>query len=467
MFGGAELSELEPVRQALAQGRYEAAFALLERAARRPRRRRTRALYRLHLAALYALYGYDGVEEGTVALRSAVEIDSGLEQLPLYSALYWEFGALAGEEADKVRSGLETVREEADGESLYHAASALYIAGALQDALEILATVGDAELPGYLRWRRWSLSGLAEEELGNLIAAAASFEQSVLLATGTDQQLERLTLAGCLLELHRGEDALAVLRSVDEEQLELADDVMHHRYLAGRAELERGNPNLALDYLEEARELADGEAESFSLLLAEGQALTSLGRFPEAVAIFERAAHASPDGQRSYALHELALAQVESGEFDLALEGLEEATNDDDYPYRAEARADLAEIQLKLGNFDQAELLAQQALEDGATAQACLTLGSIAYEYYRLDEAVTWFERAASASEAGEPIWVLSQQLLADVFAQKGPQVAERLATHARAALRYVDPANEWYLPLKEYLDQAEQLLGGHGRVLN
>ncbi|MEX2543007.1 MAG: tetratricopeptide repeat protein [Trueperaceae bacterium] len=468
MLASGDLNELEPVRQALAQGRYDAAFALLESAARRPRRRRTKALYRLHLAGLYALYGDDGLEDGSLALRSAVETDPGVTELALYRALFWEFGALGGETARAVKRGVKPVREDGDAEALYHAANALYTAGALEEALSYLAQLDEGALPGYLGWRRWSLIGLAEEQLGRLEDAAQAFERSVELSSGADQQLERLALAGCLLELHRGDDTLAVLAGVDKDLLESDDDLMHMRYLAGRAEYVRGNPNRALVLLEEARAVGSGEGEEqYALLVAEGQVMSSLGRFPEAAERFELAVDFAAEDQISYALHEWALALMETGELGSAEERLDEVAADLAYPYRADALADLAEVLLKLGSFDRAEVVAQQALELGATATACFTLGSIAYEYFRLDEAVTWFERAASASEPGDSVWVLSQQLLADVFAQKGPEVAERLVTHARAALAYTDPANEWYLPLKGYLETAERQLGGHRRVLN
>jgi tetratricopeptide (TPR) repeat protein len=468
MSGSVDLIELEPVRQALAQGRYDAAFSLLESAARRPRRRRARALYRLQLAALYSLYGDDGLDDGSLALRSAVEADPGIVDLALYRALFWEFSALGGESARAVKRGLKPVRQGDDAEALYHAGSALYTAGALDDALSCLAELDEEELPGYLCWRRWSLIGLAEEQLGNLERAAEAFERSVALATGADQQLERLALAGCLLEMRRGDDTLAVLANVDEDLLETEDDVMHLRYLTGRAEFERGNPNRALELFEEARGLGPGDGEEqYAVLLAEGQVMSSLGRFGEAAERFSQAVDNAAEEQISYALHEWALALMETGDLGSAEERLDEVAADLAYPYRADALADLAEVLFKLGSFDRAETVALQALELGATATACFTLGSISYEYFRLDEAVTWFERAASASEPGDPVWVLAQQLLADVFAQKGPEVAERLVTHARAALAYTDPANEWFLPLKGYLETAERQLGGHRRVLN
>lgn len=468
MTSGGELSELVPVREALAQGRYDAAFDLLERAAMRPRRRRTKALYRVHLAGLYALYGDEGLEPGSRMLDSALSLAPDLTEEPLYRALYWEFRAVAGEEEAVVKREAVPLLDAADAEARYHAASALYTVGALEEAVSGLTRLSDEELPDHLAWRRWSLLGLARDELGQLEEAILAFERSVALANAGDEQLERLTLAGCLLELRRGEEALAVLSGVDEELLESDEDLYQLRYLAGRAELDRGNPNLALAYLEEARTLLGEEADlDYPLLLAEGQVLAGLGRFDEAAEKFRSAASGGPPEGLSYALHEWALALLDAGDLEGAKEQLERVLEDREYFHIAEATADLAEVELKLGSFDRAEELAQKALEDGAVAAACLTLGSIAYEYYRLEEAVTWFERAASATEQGDPVWVLSQQLLADVFAQMGPSAAERLVVHARAALAYTDASNEWYLPLRDHLETAERHLGGHDRVIN
>lgn len=474
MFARSSLRELVPVHRALAQGRYETAFALLENAAVRQRTRQARAQYRLYLAAVYALYGETGVENGLLALAEARQIDPEVEGQDLYRALWWEFAALQGEGVTSVRRGVSELRATGDAVARYHAASALFTAGAHRHAVAFLDSLPEAELPAYLEWRRYSLAGLAHEQLGQFAEAAANFERSAEMSSGPDQQAERLALAGCLLELQRWDEAIATLAAIDDAQLEHRDDLVHKRYLAARVETERGNPNRALELLREARGLLDSlgphevaAEEGYWLLLSEGQVLGSVGRADEAVERFEEAVRVAPPDQLGHVLHELALALIETGDLEEAQEQLELLLVEADYPYRAEALADLADVHLRLGALPEAEATALEALELGATSTASLCLGQVAQEYYRLEEAVTWFERAAAATSPGDPLWVLTQQLLADVFAQLGPSHAERLQQHAAAALEYTDPGNEWYLPLRAYLETARAQLGGQRRIVN
>ena len=160
----------------------------------------------------------------------------------------------------------------------------------------------------------------------------------------------------------------------------------------------------------------------------------------------------------------IAMTVAEKGE----REGvLAEVVSDPSYSHRAEALADLADVRFRRGEFETAETLAEQALELGATAPACITLGNIAYEYYRMEEAASWFEQAVSASAAGDPFWVSAHQMLADVYAQMGEEHAEQVLLHARAALEHTDSASEWYLPLTQFVDEAKARLGGFDRLLN
>lgn len=464
LFRRPRLAELEPARRALAEGQYEVAFALLESAARRPWGRPTQAQYLLHLAAVYALYGAEGSEGGVLALKDAVRADPGVAEQPLYSALFWEFAALRGESIGDVKRGVKRVATGDDSVARYHAASALLAAGALKSVLHALEPLED-QLPTYLAWRRWSLIGQAHEGLANWVEATAAFGRAVESCSGPERESERLSLAGCHLETGAAAEALAVLAGVDESAL-YPDDVAYMRYLEGRAELERGNPNLALARLTEAASLS-GTDESFGLSYAFGQTFAALGRLGDAVDALARATELAPSEHRAYAQHEWAYALIEAERFDDASELLGDVLGDPDYPQRAEAFADLAEARFRAGAFDDAQAAARNALDLGAVGAACLTLGNVAYEYYRLEEAATWFEQAAAASTTGDSVWVGAQQMLADIFAQRGPAAAERVHHHARAALAYTPPASDWYLPLQRYLAEARASLGGTGRMLN
>ena len=153
---------LEPAHAALAEGRYEAAFALLEGAARRHGTRAAGARYWLHLAACYALYGSDGLEGGVPALRAAIASDPNLGDDPLYRALYWEFEAYRGGAASDVKRGLRSGgAAELPPVAAYHAAAALLTVGAAKSALRRLEALDPAVLPAYLGWRHASMTASA------------------------------------------------------------------------------------------------------------------------------------------------------------------------------------------------------------------------------------------------------------------------------------------------------------------
>ena len=483
MFRRSRTLDLEPAQRALAQGQYDVAFALLEDAARRPNGRAAQGLVWLHLAAVYALYAEDGVDNGMPALKQAVGADPGLAEHPLYRALYWEFAAYRGGTVGDVKRGVRQIPSGTDAIAGYHAASALLAAGAPKSAAKRLSQLEDEALPAYLVWRRWSLLGQCREALGDWSGAAQAFARAVELAPEAECEPERLSLAGALLEIGEAQEALRELERVDEGALRSDERVML-RYLSGRAQLEHGNPNLALGLLREAAALAAADEgassgpgsaavavadpiQTFQTALALAQTYVALNRFDDASRWFAQALEAAPAEDRPYVQHEAAYALIESEQLAPAEEMLAEVVSDPTYPHRAEALADLADTRLKMGEFDAAEVLAQQALDMGATAAACLCLGNVAYEYFRLDDAIRWFEQAVSASQPGDPVWVGAQQLLADAYAWRGERMAEQVLTHARLALEHTDPSSEWYLPLRRHLAAAQQALGGNDRLLN
>ncbi len=460
------LADLEGAHRALAEGRYDTAFALLESAARRPRARAAQAQYWLHLAAVYALYGSDGLENGGPALKAAVAADPNLASDPLYQALFWEYAAYRGGAVSDVKRGLRLASVETEPLAAYHAAAALLAVDAARSALRRLVAIDARRLPAYLVWRRWSLLGQAHEALGDWDAAVAAYVQAVEHAHGPERSVELVSLATCLLELGRSDEVLGVLDGVERDALAAEDRATLH-YVEGRAHLDAGNPNLALERFARARDYEGENGDAFSLDYACGQALTAVGRYREAVEVLRRAIAIAPAEHRAFAQHEAAYALSESDELAEAEGLLGDVVSDPAYPHRAEALADLADVRFKLGEYEAAEAVAEQALDMGATASACLVLGNLAYEYFRLDEAVGWFEQAIGASGAGDPVWLAAHQVLADVFAHRGEAFAERVLHHAVAALEHTDAGSEWRLPLERHVAWARQILGGHDRVLN
>ena len=466
IFRRSPLAELEGAHRALAEGRYEAAFELLESAARRPRANAAQARYWLHLAAVYALYGVDGLENGVPALKSAVTVDPNLASDALYQALFWEYAAYRGGAVSDVKRGLRLAAVEAEPVAAYHASAALLTVGAAKSALRRLEAIAPESLPTYLVWRRWSLLGQAHEALGDWESAATGYGRAVELTQDPERSVELLSLATCLLELGRSSEVIGVIADVDRDALAPPDLATLH-YVEGRAHLDAGNPNLALERFALARAVDPDESDAFSLDYATGQALTAVGRFADAVRVLRRAIDVAPADHRAFAQHEAAYALSESDDLAEADALLGDVVSDPAYPHRAEAVADLADVRFKLGAFEAAQALAEQALEMGATASACLVLGNVAYEYYRLDEAVAWFEQAIGASPQADPIWLAAHQILADVFAQRGERFAERVLHHAQAALTHTDSGSEWRLPLERHLHWARGVLGGHDRVVN
>jgi tetratricopeptide (TPR) repeat protein len=439
---------------------------MLRDAAADSRDRRGQAQALIHLAACYALYGPEGLDGGWPALRTAVAADPTLASDPLYQALYWEFEAYRGAPSSDVKRGLRSLPATLPPMAGYHRAAALLSVGANTSALRRLRLLASDALPTYLVWRCDSLLGQAHEALGHWQEAADAYARASSAAPVSEREPERLALASCLLELGRYEELGTALAAIDEELLEPLD-LAQKRYLEGRAHLEADNPNLAYERFQQARRLIPDEDLDFSLPYASGQALMALQRPREALLEFEIAAATAPAAHRAFAQHEAAIAQIEAEAPDAAVPLLEAVVADPGYPHRAEALADLADLHLRAGELDQATREAERALELGAVGPACLVMGAVAYEYFRLDEAVRWYEQALAASHAGDPVWLAAHQMLADIHAQRGPGAAAQTLWHAQAALTYTDVASDWRLPLEEHITHARALLGGHDRLLN
>ena len=438
---------------------------MLEHAAHGAEGAAARGRYRLHLAAADALYGRAGLDRGLQALRQAVASDPSVVRRPLYRALHWEFRALQGARAHEVRSGVARIGDD-DPVAAYHAASALWLAGAGRSARTRLAALRPAMLPAYLRWRLASLRGHVLAEAGAFEEAADAFELAHGMATPLERDPVAVHWAAALLELGRFERAHDLLERLDRSRLE-EDDRGWALELLGRADLELGNPGRALERFDAAEDHVPRGERRFSLHQARAQTLARMGRHAEAAACLGGAIGDAPVEDRTFALHEHAVALLEADQLDAAESVFQEVMVDPDYPHHAEATADLAEIRLRKGDLPAARETATQALELGAVGAACLTLGTVAYEYFDLDEAIVWLERTVSATTAGDPTWVAAHQLLADVHAQRGPEAAELLLLHARQALDHTEPGSEWIGPLQGHVDRARRWLGDADRWLN
>ena len=133
-----------------------------------------------------------------------------------------------------------------------------------------------------------------------------------------------------------------------------------------------------------------------------------------------------------------------------------------------EVLADIAEAEYRLGRLPEAQASAEQALAQGAVVPASLVLGSVAMDYYHLDEALEHYERVAREAAPGTRDWVTAQQMTTDIMAQQGFPDAAAAYAHAQQALEHTDPSDDWYGTLQDHLSRAEAQMGlGKGRTLN
>ncbi len=461
---------------ALDEGKLARALDLLHLAVRQERGRERRAELLLELAAAYLLAGDEYLELGMAALERAEQSRPGLKSEPLGRVLHAELQALNGAPTTEVLHRLESLGGSGDHRVHFHAASAYLLVGEPQAALEHLQRAQDAALPRHLLWRSWSLTGVALEQLDDFELAARSIRQAVALSPeGEQQELERLALADCLLELGDAQAAATELAVIRQAKLTREEDQVFRIWLQARAEQQLGNPGLAIQHFRQARTRSLAGAlippgspfDLYGLTLAEAQLLADIGSYDESLASYTAALGLVSEEQSSLTRHEYAVVLIEAGKSQEANLELRKVAADSDYEWRAEVLAELADLAFREGDNREAERLANEALALRPVATAYLCLGSIAFEYYRLSEAVSWFELAAGTATDGDPGWVAAQQLLADVFAQMGPDNADRLYLHAQAALKYTDARNDWYLPLRNHAENARRALAGQRRLVN
>jgi tetratricopeptide (TPR) repeat protein len=459
------LAHLERARAALDAGNVDDAVAALHHGATDPRDAADRALYRLHLAATDALYGRGGVARGRERLREAAALDGAVVDAPLYRALHAEFRALEGASASSVRRAVDGV-DAADPVAAYHAASALWWAGAARAARRRLRAVPDDAVPAYLQWRRWSLLGHAHADLGEVGAAAEAFAHAWEGAGERDRDGLRRHFAAALLEVGRPREAGAVLDVAPHAPVR-GEEVAWEHELRGRVDLALGNPGRALEHLDAAAGHARDEERRLAIATSRADALADLGRPDDAAAELDAVRADAPHDERAYLAHELAILYVDADRLDEARATLDDLLSDPDYPHRADALADLADVHLRLGDLRAAQDAAERALAAGAEASACLTLGTVAFEYFDLHDAVAWLERAVATASEGDPTWLAAQHVLVDAHAQRGAVAAPDVVRHARAALEHADPAGEDAAALQAALVAARRQLGGRDRVVN
>lgn len=468
----------EQATSALTAGDYDTALTVLETALReaRPPERAPLALY---LASVQSLYGESGVRETRAALQNALRADPAIASTALYRALNAEVQARAAAQPsgpaqpDPAALVPADLREAAEPLARFHALCALALLGDPQGALDVHLPVN--ELPEHLRWRLRSWQADAHEQLGQTTEAAHLYAEAAHLSTGLNRAVMLQEQAALLLQQGDPAGAKRALdgaRPLYPDALQSEDDGLNlatWHYLRAQAQLNLGQPDAALDAIREADRLERQYGDpSYGVALVRGQVMTHLGQTEQAISTFEEALKLASDADRPYANHELGVALLDLDRPVDAREKLEAALSDPDYPFGPEVLADLAECDYRLGRLAEAQSGAEQALAQGAVVPASLVLGSVALDYFQLDDALEHYERVIREAAPESRDWVTAHQMAADVMSQQGfPDPAAAYA-HAQQALTHTPESDEWYGTLQELLSKAEALMGRQsGRTLN
>ncbi len=453
-------------QRALAQGEYEEAVIFLE-SVHPSIGSVQQADLKLHLAAVYALYRERGLDGALLCLSEAVQTNPSVVSAPLYQALAWQLAACQGETLSRVRQGVASALHSAQPLAQFHAAAALVMAGGFRRATRVLQLL--TGLPEHLEWRRWSLLAEAYAKHGDWQQARDFYSKSAHLCRGTDVQGELLSLSEALLHLNAPNEALGLLKTLQLNDDLLSDDVrVRKSYLQGLTAVMHAQTSTALDYFLASYTLAAQTNQvPFELLFQLARAFAACGQFQQAARTYEQALEKASSDSRPFVLHAYGVTLAEIHQFTQAKGILETVIASSHYAHRDAARADLAEVYMQLNDLVRAHALATEALVGSESAAACLCLGKVALEYFRSEEAVSWFERAITDAHEGDDVWIAAHVLLADTLAQNQFSTPQRIHDYAQKALRYLPSYDDWTMILRSYVQRAEQQLGSFGRILN
>ncbi|PNY82032.1 hypothetical protein [Deinococcus koreensis] len=458
---------------ALAGGDYDTAFEVMEHAMNEASKGE-RARMALYLASIHTLYGDTATEQMAASLQEARTLSPALRTGGLYQALSAELDARTrGPDAAAVPVAART---DADPLARYHALCALALSERHQEALDV--QVASTELPEHLRWRLRSWQADAQEQLGHTADAVLLYAEAAHLAQGLDRATMLQEQAALLIQQGQPENAKTVLDQArllyparghgEEEALGLAT----WHYLRAQALLNLGQPDAAYEMIREADRLERAHGDpSYGVSLVRGQVLTQLGRQEEALDAFGDALKLAGEADRPYANHELGVALLDLDRPVEAREKLETVLAEAEYPYLPEVLADIAECDYRLGRLQEAQQTAEQALAQGAVVPASLVLGSVAMEYFQLDDALEHYERVIREAAPDSRDWITGHQMAADVMAQQGFPDPSAAYAHAQQALASTPESDDWHVTLQEHLRKAEAMLEQRGaqggRMLN
>ncbi len=471
--------------EALAQDQYELGQKLLSDAHDRSLIPRTRARLTLYLLSVLSLYApgdspenFLGLhEEMQAGLQEALQDDPRLSADGLYQALRAEaqarqLGPQAAPPSDEARHALGP-----DGPlARYHSVCALSLQGRYPEIAAIAPAIAD--LPQHLRWRLRQWQARAEEAQDNLPAATHLYADAAHLTHGINRAAmlqEEAALYFQQGQFEVSKSRLAQAKALYPKMLLAGDEegnlgLATWHYLQAQVDLATDELDSALHNIEQAAQLEQRHVDpSYGVALVWGQILSTRGQTEEALTQFQRALSIASAEDQPYAHHELGVAFLDLDRPLEAREHLEAALQTPHYPFGAEVLADLAESDYRLGHLKEAQEEAENALQQGASVPARLVLGSIAMEYYHLDEALEHYQRVAQEAAPASRDWLTAHQMAADILAQQGYPDAAAAYAHAQQALEHTDPSDDWHATLEDHLQKAGALIGKEvdGRTLN
>jgi len=447
------------IEEWLHQGEYDRAYdALVALAERRFTTPARAAAALLDLAEFYSLYGEAEAEAWRAALDEAVHRWKGVARKELYVAMRYEWQAMK-------RTGAEPPAVQ-EARARYHVAQGMVYQGEMARALEVLPE--PQQLPPFLEVRAWALVGRASESLGRFEDAAEAHERAALRSHGKERLWSLFDAAAMWLESETPGQARRLLADAESllDEGELSDRATYH-YLLARAELRLGNPERAAKEIARAEGFeASGMELSHATALVRAQIHQQSGRLEAARSAYRDAENRAANDYLPAVWHEWGVFELEHGDLLRAEVLLRKAANDEGYPHRMHALADLAEVYYRLGDGEAAEGAALSALELGAVVAAHLVLGNRAYDLGAWDEALAHYRAAAAAAREGDRDWVTATEMIVDVLAQTGYHDPTEVAELAERLLPYLPRSDERRETLRGYADRAREL-GLKGRLLN
>ena len=457
-------SRLTKLYALLESGREAQALAVLEQLA--PNAEQYLPDLNLRLASLCTLFEDKGVKLAKTYLK---QVRSGTDAFrqPLFITLNAELMASQGDLDKPLKKALERALNSANSLTRYHGARAQFFCKDARGAQQTLQALNPAKLPVHLQWRYWNFMGELLICRKQMMRAVKAYQKSLDIAPEPQKPLQTFSIAEVWLHVSRPDEALDILGDEVPPVLELAETVRGF-YLLGVTHRQLGHLTDALAHFQRAQALAQEAGESpFELLQESARLHVALGNMDKALDTYQDALESVPARNRVHLQHEYARALKDFGRFDTAELALRDVLAEARYPRRAEASAELAEVSYFLGKFNRVKPLAEYAIKGGVVGSACLSMGRVALEYFHLDEAESWLEQAASASEKGDSLWLSAQLLLAETFAHKADEFPERLKDYAERALAYLPEQDPWISTLEGYIDRANEILAGQPRMVN